>query len=49
MNFEFGEEQNLLRDQARGFLAENCPPALVRRVLDGDELYAEDLWQKIST
>ena len=47
MNFEFGEEQNLLRDQARGFLAENCPPALVRRVLDGDELYAEDLWQKI--
>ena len=47
MNFEFGEEQNLLRDQARGFLAENCPPALVRRVLEGDELYAEDLWQKI--
>jgi alkylation response protein AidB-like acyl-CoA dehydrogenase len=48
MNFEFGEEQNLLRDQARGFLADNCPPSLVRRVLDGDELYAEDLWQKIA-
>jgi alkylation response protein AidB-like acyl-CoA dehydrogenase len=47
MNFEFGEEQNLLRDQARGFLTDNCPPAVVRRVLEGDELYAADLWQKI--
>ena len=47
MNFEFGDDQNLIRDQARGFLAENCPPELVRRVLDGDELYAADLWQKI--
>ena len=48
MNFEFGEEQNLLRDQARGFLADHCSPALVRRVLDGDELYAEDLWHKVA-
>lgn len=48
MNFEFGEEQNLLRDQARGFLKDNCPPSLVRRVLDSDELYAADLWQKIA-
>ncbi len=47
MNFEFGEDQNLVRDQARGFLAEHCPPAVVRRVLEGDELYAADLWQKI--
>ena len=48
MNFEFGEDQNLLRDQARGFLTDNCPPAVVRRVLEGEELYAEDLWQKIA-
>ena len=48
MNFEFGEEQNLLRDQARGFLKDNCPPSLVRRVLDSDELYAADLWQKLA-
>ena len=47
MNFEFGDDQNLIRDQARGFLAENCPPEVVRRILDGDELYAADLWQKI--
>jgi len=47
MNFEFSDEQNLLRDQARGFLADNCPPATVRRVLDGEEAWASELWQKV--
>lgn len=47
MNFEFGDDQNLVRDQARGFLTDNCSPAVVRRVLEGDELYAADLWQQI--
>lgn len=47
MNFEFGDDQNLVRDQARGFLTDNCPPAVVRRVLESDELYAADLWQQI--
>ena len=47
MNFEFGDDQNLVRDQARGFLAENCPPAVVRGVLEGEDLYAADLWQGI--
>ena len=47
MNFEFSDEQNLLRDQAQGFLKDNCPPAVVRRVLEGDELYAEDLWRQV--
>ena len=47
MNFEFSDEQNLLRDQARGFLTDNCPPEVVRAVLDGKEPWAEGLWQKI--
>ncbi|NKB98447.1 MAG: acyl-CoA dehydrogenase [Pseudomonadales bacterium] len=47
MNFEFNDEQNLIKDQANGFLAENCSPEVVRQVLDGDDLYAKDLWQKI--
>ncbi len=49
MNFEFSDDQHLIRDQARGFLAEKCPPAVVRRVLENDdELYAADLWQGIA-
>jgi hypothetical protein len=32
VNFEFSDEQNLLRDQARGFLQDECPTTLVRGV-----------------
>lgn len=47
MNFEFSEEQNLLREQAQGFLQEHCPPAVVRKVLEGDADYDQELWKKI--
>jgi len=47
MNFEFSEEQNLLREQARGFLNDNCSTKAVRRILDGDESYDQDLWRQI--
>ena len=47
MNFEFSEEQNLLREQARGFLEDNCPMTLVRSILDSDAPYDAGLWQKI--
>ena len=48
MNFEFSEEQNLLREQARGFLAEHCPMSKVRAVLDGDQPTDRELWGKIA-
>ncbi len=48
MNFEFSDEQNLLREQAQGFLADNSSLAVVRRVLDGDESYDEGLWGKVA-
>src|SRR5712692_1582185 len=35
MNFDFSDEQKQLRDEARKFLAEKCPPKAVRTVLDG--------------
>tara|TARA_A100001037_G_scaffold304331_1_gene340762 strand:- start:2594 stop:3694 length:1101 start_codon:yes stop_codon:yes gene_type:complete len=47
MNFEFNEDQNLLREQTLGFLKENCPTSAVRAVLDGDVEYDKDLWNKI--
>ena len=47
MNFEFNEDQQLLREQAQGFLADNCSPAVVRAVLEGDAEYDADLWRKI--
>ncbi len=48
MNFEFSDEQNLLREQAQGFLADNCPPATVRKILESDQPYDKELWQQIA-
>ena len=48
MNFEFSDEQNLLREQAAGFLGDNCPPSAVRAVLEGDAPFDADLWKQIA-
>ncbi|WP_316232442.1 acyl-CoA dehydrogenase family protein [Bradyrhizobium sp. SZCCHNR1051] len=45
MNFDFSDDQKQLRDQARKFLAEKCPPKAVRVVLDGKEPYDRALWK----
>src|SRR3978361_609589 len=44
MNFEFSDELIQLREQARRFLADRCPPAVPRRILATDEPYAAALW-----
>ncbi len=48
MNFDFSEEMLQLRDQARRFLTDRCPPAVPRRILDTPEPYAADLWQSLA-
>src|SRR5258708_2396760 len=48
MNFDFSDDQKQLRDQARKFLAEKCPPKAVRVVLDGKEPYDRELWKGLA-
>ncbi|GAC1339775.1 MAG: acyl-CoA dehydrogenase family protein [Bradyrhizobium sp.] len=48
MNFDFSDEQKQLRDEARKFLAEKCPPKAVRVVLDGNEPYDRALWKGLA-
>jgi alkylation response protein AidB-like acyl-CoA dehydrogenase len=48
MNFDFSDELQQLREQARRFLAERSPPRLVRQVLEGGEPYATALWQAMA-
>ena len=48
MNFEFSPEQQLLREQARRFLDENCSRSAVRKVLEGSESYDKNLWHGIA-
>src|ERR1700729_2462848 len=48
MNFDFSDDQKQLRDEARKFLAEKCPPKAVRTVLDGKEPYDRSLWKGLA-
>src|SRR3954469_23950810 len=48
MNFDFSDEQKQMRDAARKFLAEKCPPKAVRAVLEGNASYDKDLWQGLA-
>jgi alkylation response protein AidB-like acyl-CoA dehydrogenase len=48
MNFDFSDEQKQLRNEARKFLAEKCPPKAVRTVLDGQQPYDRQLWKGLA-
>src|SRR3954463_7931339 len=48
MNFDFSDEQKQMRDAARKFLAEKCPPKAVRAVLDGKASYDKELWKGLA-
>ncbi|MFI4973322.1 MAG: acyl-CoA dehydrogenase family protein [Caulobacterales bacterium] len=48
MNFEFSDDQKALQDQARRFLEAKCPPAAVRKILEGPEPFDRDLWKGLA-
>src|SRR5207253_9119965 len=47
MDFAFSEEQEMLRRSAREFLAKECGPKVVRKLMEGDG-YDQTLWKKIA-
>src|SRR4030081_2660176 len=48
MNFDFSDDQKQMRDAARKFLTEKCPPKEVRAVLDGNATYDKELWKGLA-
>src|SRR6266568_7905586 len=48
MDFAFSEEQEMLRRSAREFLTKECPPKLVRKLMEGGDAYDPALWKKIA-
>jgi alkylation response protein AidB-like acyl-CoA dehydrogenase len=48
MNFDFSDDQKQLRDEARRFLTEKCPPKAVRAVIDGKAPYDRELWKGLA-
>ena len=45
MNFDFSDAQKALKKQTRDFLKGACDLTVPRRILEGDEPYAEELWR----
>jgi acyl-CoA dehydrogenase len=48
MNFDFSDDQKMLRDQARKFLSEKCTTKTVRKVFEGEQGYDKDLWKQVA-
>lgn len=48
MNFDFSDDLNLLRQEARKFLDRQCPPAAPRRILEREAPFDRALWQQVA-
>ena len=45
MNFDFSDDQKLLQQTARDYLAEHAPLSTCREILESDQSFAADLWK----
>jgi alkylation response protein AidB-like acyl-CoA dehydrogenase len=48
MDFGFSEEQEMLRSSARDFLAKEAPMTWVRKMMEDDRGYTDDVWKKMA-
>jgi len=48
MDFSLSEEQELLQETVRGFVAKECPPQKVRAIFDGDRQEELALWKGLA-
>ena len=48
MDLGFDESQQMLKNSAREFLEQECPPALVRAMEEDSRGYTSELWRKVT-
>jgi alkylation response protein AidB-like acyl-CoA dehydrogenase len=48
MNFDFSDDQKLLRQTAREYLTQHAPLTLCRAVLESDAAYSDTLWKGVA-
>src|SRR5262245_20553276 len=48
MDFSLTEEQELLQETVRGFVANECPPQTVRAIFDGEPQAVPALWKGLT-
>ena len=49
MNFEFNDNQRMLREQVRRFLTDNSSLPVVRKTLESTQAYDKDLWNEFAS
>ncbi|MDO8422408.1 MAG: acyl-CoA dehydrogenase family protein, partial [Parvibaculum sp.] len=45
MNFDFSDDQKMLKEQVRKFLGDKSPLSVTRKILEGDAAYSKEVWQ----
>ena len=45
MNFDFSDDEKMVRDEAARYLRDNCDRASLRSVLEGEAPYAKSVWK----
>ena len=48
MEFDFSEDQKLLKAQVQRFLHDKSPLTVARRVMEGPETHAADVWSGLA-
>lgn len=48
MEFDLSETQQLFKRSARELFSQECPPNLVREMIEGGQPYSEKLWNKLA-
>jgi alkylation response protein AidB-like acyl-CoA dehydrogenase len=48
MDYDFNEEQELLKNAAKGFLSKECKPLFVREMEEDTKGITDELWQKMA-
>ena len=48
MNYDLNEEQNMLKESAHKFLAEECPSDFVRRMAADEKGFTQEIWRKMA-
>ena len=48
MEFDFSDDQKLLKDQVKRFLHDKAPLSVTRRILEGPETHAAEVWKGLA-
>jgi len=48
VNFDFSDDQKMLREQTARFLGERCKPPVVREVLEGKASHSDPVWRGLA-